>query len=248
MKLIKFIKGFFITILLLTVYTNITIAQIDSTAVVILDKMSNVICNLKTCSFKIKTEYDISDSRLGLVTHSEEANIFLKAPDKALINRKGDKGKKDLFYNGKTFTYFSYDNYQYATVQAPPTIMEMIDGINNDYGIDFPAADIFYSDFVDVILGISNNLSYLGLTTVEERECYHIAGTTNDFTFQIWIANDESYLPVKMVIVYTNQSGNPQYEALYQQWNLNPVLQNEMFDFAAPEKAIQVKILKKTKN
>lgn len=132
-KLNKFIKGLFITIILLTAFTNITIAQIDTTAVVILDKMSNVICDLKTCSFKLKTEYDISDNRLGLVTHSEEANVFLKAPDKALINRKGDKGKKDFFYNGKTFTYFSYDNYQYATVQAPPTIMEMIDGINNAF-------------------------------------------------------------------------------------------------------------------
>lgn len=244
MRINKITKIIF-TFIFLYLNLNKLNAQIDSAAVAVLDKMSNGIGNLHSCSLTLVSEYDISDPRLGLVTHSEESDIFLKAPNKLLVNKKGDKGKKDFFYDGKSFTYFSVDNNQYSTAQAPPTIVETIDSIHNTYGIDFPAADIFYPTFVDDILAIANNLSDLGLTTVDNKECYHIAGTTKEFTFQIWVSKDESYLPLKMAMVYTDKPGNPHYEAFFENWNLNPSLEDSMFNFTVPPQAKKVKFVSK---
>jgi hypothetical protein len=241
----KLNKIVFISFILLTAFSCNAFSQIDSEAVSILDNMSDKITNLESCSFVLKTEYDIYNNRLGLVKFSDEANVFLKAPDKLLVNKKGDRGHKDFYYDGKTFSYYSEDNNCYATAPAPSTILETIDSIHNELGIDFPAADIFYPDLVDNILANSDNLSYLGLTNVEDKECFHIAGTNDEFTYQIWIANDESYLPVKLIIVYTSKIGNPQYEALFRNWSLNPVLQDSMFDFAIPEGATKIKFAKK---
>ena len=139
-----FFKAVLITLILLTVYTGNTNAQIDSAAVTILDNMSDVVTNLESCSFVLKTEYDIYSDRLGLVKNSDIANVFLKAPDKIFVNRKGDAGEKNLYCDGKTLNYYSADNNQYSTLPAMSTIMETIDSIHNEYGVDFPAADIFY--------------------------------------------------------------------------------------------------------
>jgi hypothetical protein len=241
----KLTKIIFTSLILLTAYSGTVFAQIDSVAIVILDSMSSITTNLESCSFILKTEYDIYNDRLGLVKHTEAANVFLKAPDKFLVKREGDKGHKDFYYDGKTFSYYSADNNQYALIPAPPTIMETIDSIQNEYGVEFPASDIFYPDLVDDILANSDNLAYLGLTNLGDKECFHIAGTNTELTYQIWIANDGSYLPSKLAIVYTSKAGYPQYEALFQGWTLNPVLQDSMFDFIVPEGAVKIKVLKK---
>lgn len=216
-------------------------SQIDSSAVAILDKMSFAVGNLQSCSLVLKTENDILNPELGLITHSDVANVYFKAPDKFYISKSGDKGNKEFFYDGKTFTYYSKDNNVYSSVPAPATIMQTIDSIHNSFGIDFPAADFFYPNFTDDVLQISDKLADLGITSVENKKCYHLAGTTIDFTYQIWISSD-TFLPVKMSIVYVNASMDDHYTAIYDNWSLNPVLQNSMFDFTAPADALKVRI------
>jgi len=119
----------------------------------------------------------------------------------------------------------------------------MIDTVNKLYGIEFPAADFFYPTFVDDILGDSKTLVYLGLTKVGNRECYHVAGTTSDKTFQFWIADDAFTLPIKMVIIYTNKEEHPQYEATLSDWQINPSLPDALFTFTVPHRARKVKLM-----
>ncbi len=130
----RFIFAVFISLTLLLAFTGKTHAQIDSVAVVLLDKMSDVIADLESCTFELKTEYDLFNSRLGLVKHSDAAKIFLKAPDKLFIKKDGDGGDKSLYCDGKTLTYYSAANNQYSVLPALPTIMETIDSIHNEYG------------------------------------------------------------------------------------------------------------------
>jgi hypothetical protein len=241
-----FILTAFTGLMMLTVNAGNTRAQIDSEAVAILDNMSDVVTTLESCSFVLKTEYDIYSSRFGLIKHSDIANVFLKAPDKILVNKKGDMGVKSFYCDGKTLTYYSADNNKYSEIPALPTIMETIDSIHNEYGVDFPAADVFYPDLVDLIIEKSDNLSYLGPTMIDEKECFHTAGTTEDMTYQFWVATD-NFLPVKMEIIYLDRTGNPQFEATFMNWNLNPVLEDSMFSFVIPNGASKVTFLKKNK-
>jgi len=166
----------------------------------------------------------------------------MNAPDKIFVRKKGDSGQKEYYCDGKTFTYYSIDSKIYAQVPSMPSIIETIEAISESYGVEVPAADVFYPDLVDKLLENSDNLSYLGLTDVEGKECFHIAGTNDELTFQIWIMNDKNYLPAKLNVVYTNNAGSPQYSALFSNWNLNPVLQDSMFDFKVPSDAVKTVI------
>ncbi|MCX6162956.1 MAG: DUF2092 domain-containing protein [Ignavibacteriae bacterium] len=241
---VKLTKVLFTCLISLSFYSGISFAQIDTAAIVILDKMSDVVTGLESCSFTLKTEYDIYNIDLGLVKHSDEKKVFMKAPDKMMVSNKGDKGNKSLYYDGKTFTYYSADNNQYAAIPAPPTIMETIDSISNEYGVDFPAADLFYEDLVDNIMENADAVAYLGITEAGEKECHHVAGKNNEITFQLWI-NVESFLPEKLVIVYTNKPANPQYLAVFADWKLNPSLENSMFIFSKPKDAVEIRFSKK---
>jgi hypothetical protein len=233
-------------VLLLSLFPAKSYSQIDTLAVAILDSMSNNIGELETCSFRFAVDYDIISEDYGMITHSDAGTIFLKGPDKILMERQGDKGHKKFFYNGKTCSLYSFDRNNYATIPAPTTIIETIDSISMAYGVEFPAADVFYPDFVDDILDISDRMIYLGLTMIGIRECYHVAGVTDDFTYQLWVMTEkDNFTPMKLSIVYDKKPGKPRYSALYYDWKLNPELDDAMFEFTPPAGAEEITILKK---
>ena len=235
-------KSFFLCLFL--AIAGRTMAQspgIDTVAVSILDRMSAMIGDLNSCSVTVHANYDIGSKDLGLIKHSDEQQVFMQGPDKLMVRTEGDKGSREFYYNGQTLSYYSLASNHYGQIPAPPTTMEMIDTVNKRYGIEFPVADFFYPGFVDDILIDSRNLAYLGMTKVDGKECFHIAGTAKDKSFQFWIANDAYYLPLKLVIVYTGKEMSPQYEAVLSDWKINPVLPPALFEFTAPPKARKIK-------
>jgi len=218
--------------------------SIDTIAVAILDRMSAMIGSLSSCHVTVKSNYDIRSQHLGLVKHGDDEQLYMQGPNKLLIRSQGDRGDRSIFYDGNTLNYYSLENNQYATLALSVPIMEMIDTVNKMYGIEFPASDFFYPSFVDDMLSESKYLIYLGMTKVDGKDCFHIAGTTADKTYQFWISDDALTLPLKMVIVYTNKEMSPQYEATLSDWQINPVLPAVLFEFMAPPKAKKIKMAK----
>jgi hypothetical protein len=237
----KFLFALFTGIL--TVHLQAQTRRIDTVAVSILDKMSAVIGDLSSCTVTIRSNYDISSRELGLVKHSDEQELFLRGSSRMLLRSEGDKGSRYFLFNGKNLSYYSMDKNQYSQIETPASLIEMIDTVNKLYGIEFPIADFFYPSFVDDILAESKNLMYLGLTQIDGKECFHIAGTAADKTFQFWVSNDAWYLPMKVVIVYTNKEMNPQYEAVLSNWQVNPDLPDAIFQFTPPVKSKQVRMV-----
>ena len=233
---------FIILVCLLAGNVNAQSSRIDTVAVSVLDRMSATINELTSCSVHVKSNYDVSNQALGLVKHSDEEHVYIGGPDKLLIRSEGDKGNKYIHYDGKMLSYYSLDKNHYSQVPVPATVMEMIDHMNKNYGIVFPVADFLYPGFVDDILAESTDLVLLGMTKVDGKDCYHIAGVAKDKTFQFWIHDDPFYLPVKMVIVYTEKPMNPQFEASYSDWQVNPNLPAAIFDFKVPPGAKKIKL------
>lgn len=217
--------------------------NIDTVAVAILDRMSAMIGSLSSCHFSVHSNYDVRSQHLGLVKHGDDEQLYMQGPDKLLIQSRGDRGQRSIYYDGQTLNYYSQENNQYASLPLSASIVDMIDTVNKLYGIEFPASDFFYPTFVDDLLSESRNLIYLGMTKEDGKDCFHVAGTTADKSYQFWISDDALSLPVKMVIIYTNRDMNPQYEAVLSDWQINPVLPAALFEFLAPPKAKKIKMV-----
>lgn len=216
--------------------------KIDSAAVFILERMSRVITELQSCRLDIQATYDVYVPDLGLVKHNEEADIIMKGPNKLFIKLKGDKGERTFFYDGETFSYYSFTNNCYAQIPAPETILDLADTIYTTFGIDFYAIDFFYPDFIDDLVQNSSVISYLGQEILDGKECFHLAGCLPEYNYQVWIRHDSFFLPAKVVMVYTNQKMNPQNEVIYN-WIINQTYPDAVFEFAVPPNASKTNIL-----
>ncbi|HRI61396.1 MAG TPA: DUF2092 domain-containing protein [Saprospiraceae bacterium] len=218
----------------------------DTIAIFILDHMSDVIGDLGSCSYTLNTSHDVlSDVGLGLITQTAVHEVKMVGPDKMQINSIGDKGHRGFWYNGEQVAYYFYDENNYALVEAPSTILETIDTMNQRYGIDFPAADFFYPGFTDDLMQHNDQIAYLGTSNVGGKDCFHIIATSKEMSVQFWIANDATTLPAKMLIMYFGKADASQYEAIFSDWNINPQIPESVFEFLPPPGAKDIAIMRK---
>jgi hypothetical protein len=223
-------------------------AKCDSVALILMDRMSDFIGELQSCSFKLNVAEDFIKDDSYLVKNFSEDEVYMVGPDKMLVSKNGSKGHQSYLYNGTNLAYYSHDENNYGIIETPDNIMETIDKVNADYNLEFPAADFFYPAFTDDLIANSKEIKYLGKSVINGKECFQILSIGNDFDFQFWISNDAFNLPMKFVFTYKNKKGAPQYEGTFSDWKINPVLPDAMFNFMPPPEANQIRIVSKSKN
>jgi len=217
----------------------------DTTAILLLDRMGEVIGDLQSCSFSVTTSIDQPGDEIGLIKYFIVHQVYFSGPDKMLINSNGDKGHSGFWYNGKQLAYYSYSENNYTIIDAPSTTIATIDTVNKTYGIEFPAADFFYPSFTDDLIAHNDQIKFIGKSKIEDKDCFHIVAKNKDIITQIWISDDAFFLPVKLIISYNNTTPNTQYEATYSNWVLNPVLPEAVFEFTPPAGANKLRLIAK---
>ena len=219
--------------------------DIDSTAIFILDKMSDIIGDLESVSFGMETSIDHFDNNQNIETFYSNSTVSMVGPDKLLAITKGDKGNHSFWYNGSYLTYYSFDENNYVTLDAPDNILVMIDSMHVAYDFKFPAADFFYPSFTDDIIEQFDAVKYNGKRIVGGQECFYITGNSADTTVQLWVSNGSFNLPKRIVIIYKNE-GNRRYEATFTDWKLNPNIPASVFEFVPPPNSKLISIMAKS--
>ena len=221
--------------------------QVDPNAINILDRMTEVIGSLNSCSFQVNTSFDHMDLQNGLVKKFSHHEIYMVGPDKMHIQTKGAKGNHGYWYNGDLLMYYSLTHNHYGFIETPDNIIETIDKVNADYEIEFPAADFFYPTFTDDLLENMDKIAYLGLVSVEGKDCHHIVASGPDQHIQIWLSNDTFALPLRFIILEKSGELPLQYEAVFSNWSVNPNLPDAIFDFVVPETAKRLSFVSKSR-
>jgi len=220
-------------------------SRIDTTAIMLLDRMSSMIGDLNSCSYTLNTSNDVIDVELGLIKYFDIHQVYMVGPDKMLVDSHGNKGHRGFWYNGKQLAYYSYSENNYAVIDAPSNIIATIDSVSKTYGIEFPAADFFYPSFTDDLIENNDEIIFIGKSTVDDKDCFHIIANNSAMSIQIWISDDALFLPMKMVIVYYDVTPNTQYEATFSNWQINTEYPNAMFEFTPPANANQLRLIAK---
>ncbi|NCD72361.1 DUF2092 domain-containing protein [Mucilaginibacter agri] len=229
--------------LILIISTVVRAQNVDTSALYIMQRMAGTLKNMTSCAVHVQAFYDTPTDDLGLIKRSKDETVYAHFPDKLMIDNKEDNERHALLYNGKKLVYYSFENNSYSLIDSVPNnVLETIQVLSKTYGIEVPAADYFYPSFVDDIKSTATALKLVGTTVVNGEECFHIAGKDSTMSYQFWIKNDLLFLPVKMVIVYNNRPGTPQYEAIYSGWNLNADLPASAFEFTVPPNAQKIAI------
>ncbi|MQR01005.1 DUF2092 domain-containing protein [Glaciimonas soli] len=207
---------------------------IDPNVIKALDNMGEYLRTLNT--FEIRTA-SVTDALLGddqTAQYGSTAILKVHRPNQLQADTTNDRGDhKLLYYNGRTTTVYGPDTKFYATVQAPPTLKDLVQVLAQKYGIEVPLTDLFYWGTEKISTSDIKSADYLGEALVDGHSTSHYAIREKDIDWQIWIDNGNKPLPRKMVITTTSEKTHPQHATLIR-WDLTPSFAAGTFDFKAP--------------
>ena len=171
---------------------------------------------------------------------SSSAEITISRPSKLYVSRQGPFADAQLIFNGKVITLYAKDHSIYAQIDHPGTIDDAIETIEDELGLDAPAADLFFTDPYPGLISDVMSGAYHGTAYVEGIECHHLAFRQDKVDWQLWIQVGDKPLPMKYVITTKWLTGAPQYTVRFRDWNLNPQIDTSQFEFRVPTGAQKI--------
>lgn len=166
---------------------------------------------------------------------SSVRKIAMRRPNLAMATHTGDLVNHRTYYDGKTLTLIDDTNKVYSRIDAPDTIDAMLDDFAERYAATMPLGDLLLSDPYQMVIGGVRSGYYVGLNSVFDQKCHHLAFRQDAIDWQIWIQAEGDPVPRKLVITYKALPGQPQYVAFLSGWNLKASLSDDAFSTSIPD-------------
>ncbi len=212
---------------------------IDPGAMKALNDMGTYLRSLKDFQVeaKITSEDVLTDGEKLQFAHT--TNVLAAMPNRLRIDVDGDQKSRVFLFNGKLFTLFARRAGYYATVNAPPTIGQLIDDARDKYGIELPLVDLFLWGGPRATTNEITAATDVGPGDVEGITCEHYSFRQPGVDWQVWIQLGDHPLPKKLVITTTTDEARPQHSSVFT-WNLAPSYDDATFVFDPPVDAHKI--------
>lgn len=217
--------------------------DIDPVAMRHLARMCDFLKGLNSFSFRAEVNVDeVFHGGLTLQTSRTE-NVSVRRPDRARADTVQDAGARTVLYDGAAFTTYNAAQNLYSVIPVPSGLDAALRAVSEKYGFTAPLAELILSDPCPAMTANVLSGFYVGLRMVQGVPCHHLAFSQKDVDWQIWIADGDKPLPRKLVIVDKTLAGAPNYEALFEDWKLNPRLKDSLFAFTPPKNAAKIDVI-----
>ena len=148
-----------------------------------------------------------------------------------------------LWFDGTTLTVLNLDDGIYLKKEIPGSVDAMLDHMAQNEGIAAPLADFGFPNPAKPLLERVESATYVGTSKVLGKPCHHLAFTQEAVNWQIWISEEGTPLPRKLVITYKKLPAQPQYIALFAKWELAVELEDSVFEPVIPDGTDEIRFL-----
>lgn len=210
----------------------------EEDAIASLDKLSEVIGELESCSFTVNT----IDSKENDETVRKTNDMYMRGSGNMYYYTESAGKRIGHWFNGEKLAVFNYDSNQYDVMDAPATIIETIDLFHKDFRINFPAADFFYPSLTDDLMENFDTITTVGTRTVEDVECIEINATNNKLDVYILIEQSTN-LPKALAVYNLGEQKGAKYISVFSNWRKDPQLPDNIFKFTPPANSIKAELL-----
>jgi hypothetical protein len=177
------------------------------------------------------------------VTTTKTVEAQVRRPDRVQVEVRSPRQSRGFWYDGQSLTLLDRAHNLYGTVAVPETIDKLLDAANDQFGINLPLEDLLVNDpYASASATIKGGV-YFGKVTILGTPCQHIAFSTDQVDWQLWIQDGPQPLPRKLVITYKKEATAPQYTAIFSDWKLKKGIPDKTFVFTPPKGAAKIEVL-----
>jgi hypothetical protein len=174
--------------------------------------------------------------------HSATAQMDVQRPNKLRARMTSARSERQLIFDGKTVTLYTPAQKYYSTVDFTGTLADLVEQLEERYGIEVPLSDLFVWGTPLAPLDKIESAMNAGQDFIGDDLCDHYAFRQGKVDWQIWITASGKPLPRKIVITSRADEARPQSVHLID-WNLKPAFGETTFRFTPPKGASKVEIV-----
>jgi hypothetical protein len=216
-----------------TLASNDSTTGIDADAVAALDKMGKYLRTLKAIQIKATVAAEEVATDGQKVQTMRNLDLLAERPNKLRVEVADERQPRVFYYDGKKFTLWAPLLKFYAQVDAPATIGELADQLEDKYNVDLPLVDLFRWGTPESGLKDLTSAVDVGPASVDGVTCEQYMFRQDGLDWQVWIQDGDYPLPRKLVLTTTTDEARPQHTSVWT-WNLTPSYNAEEFAFTPP--------------
>ena len=210
----------------------------------ILMRMAEFMAKTRSFSVDVRDSYDVYQRSGQKIEFGETRKITVVRPDRLRVDIEESNGDKSVvLYDGKDLTMSSPSHHVYARAPKPGSIDDAVVYFVRDLGMKLPFALLLLTTAPNELDQRTQTLDYVEKTSILGAPAHHLAGRTESIDYQLWIADGDRPLPLRLVLTYRNEKGQPQFRAQFSDWNLAPEAPASLFAFVPPPGAQQISFL-----
>jgi hypothetical protein len=216
--------------------------QIEPGVLAALGRMSAFLRTNTSFEATSHLQRDDVDDYGQIVTFDGQTVYKVKAPGAFTVEvTEGPKTRKYV-YDGKSLTIFDPKTNYYAHFDAPSTIRATLDLAEQKYGVVVPLDDLFHWDQGEDYAKKLTSAHWVGKTQVDGQDVDQYVLSQPGVNWQIWITSGDKPLPVRVMIIASQDPARPRFEANLT-WNLAPQFSADTFVFTPPAGAKAIPIV-----
>jgi hypothetical protein len=207
----------------------------------ILMRMAGYLGGAEKFSVSLRTGYDTVQKSGQKIEFNEARKVVLSRPDKLRAEgERSDGAKTQVVFNGKEITLVDAASNVYATAPQPGNIDQSIVYFVSDLGMRLPLAVMLLTRMPAELEARVKSIDYVEKTAVLGKPAHHLAARTDTVDFQVWVADGDQPVPLRVVITYKKAAGQPQFWAQFSDWNLAPAVSDATFAAQIPAGAQKI--------
>lgn len=218
---------------------------IEPAAIKALKSMGTYLAGLDAFDLKSTFETELVLDSQQKVSIGGTTNYEVKRPDGLKVELVGDLGSRTFIYDGKLLTVVSPTDEVYGQVDVAPTIKEMLQQVAHHLDIEVPLADLFDYGTPDSVVDKITEAFLVSPATIDGQPSKHWAFRTEGKDFEVWIADGDAPVPLKIVIDDDSQPVRPRFEANLE-WSTEAAPVAADFAFTPPAGYQQIDFLAST--
>jgi len=203
--------------------------------------MTRFLASLPGYQVTCRGSYDVVQDSGQKLEFLEVRELVLQRPDRLRVtHRASDGGKELLVFDGKHITLLDERAKVYAQVPQPGSLDDAIVYFVRDLQMRLPLARLFTDRSAEELARRLQSVIHVEQTELLSVPTDHIAGRVGNVDVQLWIARGDRPLPMRVVLTYFEEPGQPQYRANLEDWRTGPPSSPETFSFSPPPGARRI--------
>ena len=207
---------------------------IDADAELVLSKASATLAAAESYSFRIQRDVPAALAEAAGIRGKADIRVSAVRPNRVAAVRGSGTSEARFYYDGSSITLYDAGTNSYAAAEAPATTDEMIQQLDEQWGIRPPLAGMLVSTpFASRGIKSTKGGELVGTEEIAGEPCDHLKILGDGVQWDLWISKRD-YLPRRFDVTVTELEGSPRGVTTISEWNTDANLSPNLFEANIP--------------